>query len=99
MRPTLDARVERDYNENMAQVSINLPPYLQHHIDSRVEHGDYADPAAYVRSLVERDQQAYLADVTRVQALIDEGIASGIVERDALDVLDEIIAGIPQPHV
>ena len=82
----------------MAQTTVTLPADLQRYADNRVEMEGFSDRSAYLRALVERDQDRYRADVARVQALIDEGMASGIVDRDALEILDEIIAGINQPH-
>ncbi len=95
---TLDDRPRRDYNGNMAQISVDLPADLQRHVDARAAAGNFGGSAAYLRALAEQDQAAYKADVARVQALIDEGIASGVCEKDAFEVLDEIIAGIRQPH-
>ena len=78
----------------MAQLHVSLPADLQHYVDGRVSAEGFADPAAYLRDLIERDQDAYQADVRRVQVLIAEGIASGIIDREPEDILDEIIAEI-----
>ena len=93
----LDALGDGDYNGNMPNISVSLSPDLQRHVDARAEGGGYADSSAYLRALAERDQAAYRADVARVQALIDEGLASGVCEKNAFEVLDEVIAGIRQP--
>lgn len=82
----------------MANVSVDLPADLQRHVDARALDGGFGDTSAYLRALVERDQAAYRADVARVQALIDEGLASGVCEQDAFQVIDEVIAGLHQPH-
>ena len=78
----------------MAQLDIPLPADLQRHVDARVSRDGFNDTAAYLRALIERDQHVYEADVRRVRALIEEGIASGIVDREPEDILDEIIADI-----
>ena len=78
----------------MAQLHVSLPADLQHYVDGRVSAEGFADPAAYLRDLIERDQDMYQADVRRVQALIAEGIASGIIDREPEDILDEVIAEI-----
>lgn len=78
----------------MAQFHVSLPADLQHYVDGRVSAEGFADPAAYLRDLIERDQDAYQANVRRVQVLIAEGIASGIIDREPEDILDEIIAEI-----
>ena len=81
----------------MAQVSVILPADLQRHVDARAADGGFGDSGAYLRTLAERDRQAYRAEVARVQALIDEDVASGVCENHAFATLDEIVAGINQP--
>ena len=82
----------------MAHISVDLSPDLQRHLASRAADGGFGDSGAYLRALAEQDRVAYRADVARVQALIDEGFASGVCEKDAFAVIDEIIAGIRQPN-
>lgn len=82
----------------MVQVSVSLPSELQRHVDARVATGAFASSSAYLQALVERDQDEHRREVARVQALIDEGLASGVVDRDALTVLDELIERIPRRH-
>ena len=79
----------------MAEVSVTLPADLQRHIEARAYDAGLADPASYLRALAEQDQEDYRADVARVQALIDEGIASGIVDEEPEAVLRKIIAEFP----
>jgi putative addiction module CopG family antidote len=88
----------RDYNGNMAQVSVLLPVDLQSYVDARVAAGGYADPADFLRDLIRRDQDDYRADVARVQQLIDEGIASGIVDAEPEDLLRELVAETRTRH-
>ena len=59
----------------MAHVSVDLSAELQRHIDARAADAGIGDSAAYLRALAEQDRAIYRADVARVQALIDEGIA------------------------
>ena len=94
----LDCRLGRGYNENMTEVNVALPADLQRYVDARVAQDGFADPADFVRDLVRRDHEEHEAGVQRVRALIQEGIDSGVVDADAQDVLDEIIAGIHQRH-
>lgn len=79
----------------MAQLSITVPDELARWIDGRIAAGIFVDAADYLRDLVRRDQDAHLSDVRRVQALIDAGLASGVVDAEPEDVLREIVAGIP----
>lgn len=83
-----------DYKGNMAQLNVALPADLQCYVDARVAAEGFADSADFLRDLVRRDQDDYEADVRRVQALLDEGYASGIVDAEPEDILDEIIADI-----
>lgn len=78
----------------MAQFNVSLPADLQRYVERRVSADGFTDPADYLRALVERDQHSYQSDVRRVRLLVEEGIASGIVDREPEDILDEIIADI-----
>ena len=83
-----------DYVPPMIHVNIPLPPDLQQWIDSRVADGAYVDAGDYVRDLLRRDQTS-LAEFRRVKALIDEGLASEILDQDPREIIDEIIAEDP----
>ena len=82
----------------MTQLSISMPPALQNWVDARLAEGGYVDAADYLRDLVRRDQDDHAADIRRVRALIEEGLGSGIIDREPEEVLNEIIAGIPSSH-
>lgn len=82
----------------MAQLNVSLPADLQRHVDARVSAEGFTDSADYLRALIERDQHVYEADVRRVRTMVEVGRASGIVDREPEDILDEIIAGIIKPH-
>lgn len=82
----------------MSVVSLSLPSDLQRWIDARVSAGAYADPADYLRDLLRRDHDDHLAQVERVRRLIDEGLASGTIDAQPEEILDRIIAGIPDTH-
>lgn len=86
-----------DYVPPMIHVSIPLPPDLQQWIESQVADGRYVDAADYVRDLLRRDQ-ADAAETLRVKALIEEGLASGVIDAEPEDVLREVIEGIDRPH-
>ena len=87
----------------MGEMSFTFPPDLENWIEMRVAEGRYADAAEYVRDLIRRDQEGLLADgndtagdtpeyIAWVREKIAEGEASGFIERDAREVLAEIIA-------
>ena len=88
----------------MGELSFTFPPDLESWIEARVAEGRYADAADYVRDLVRRDQEGLLVEgdengaeetpeyIAWVREKIAEGDASGFIERDAREVLREIIA-------
>lgn len=73
-------------------MSFDFPPELRRWIDMRLAEGRYADAADYVRDLVRRDQEAAEEEAEWLRAMIDEGLASGVVDVDPKDVIEQIIA-------
>jgi antitoxin ParD1/3/4 len=71
----------------MAQMNISVPDRLKAWAEARVAEGRYSSTSDYVRDLMRRDQDGAEAQA-RLQAAIDEGLASGISNRS----IDEIIA-------
>ncbi len=83
----------KDYLEAMTELTISMPEALQEWVDLRIAQGRYADAADYLRDLVRQDQHA--EDRLWLKAMIDEGLASGVVDQDIDEVIDEIIAEDP----
>ena len=79
----------------MTYHTLSFPPALQAWVDARIAEGRYADAEDYLRDLVRRDQEAIAEDRNWVRAMIQEGLDSGILDQDAEEVLDEIIAEDP----
>lgn len=77
----------------MAQLTISMPDALQEWVNARVAQGRYVDAADYLRDLVRLDQQS--DDRLWLKAMIDEGLASGVINRDMDEIIDEIIAEDP----
>src|SRR5688500_17907697 len=77
------------YNSLMAQMNISIPEKLKGWAESRVAEGRYSSTSDYVRDLVRRDQEFEEAR-RRLQAAINEGLASGISERDPFQYLDQL---------
>ena len=71
----------------MAQMNISSSDKLKNWAERRVAEGDYSSTSDYVPDLVRRDQAA-TEQLERLQAAIDEGIASGVSDR----TIDDIIA-------
>jgi antitoxin ParD1/3/4 len=75
----------------MTDLSFSLPDELAGPLKSRLADGCYSDAGDYLRDLVRRDL-AEAADTAWVRERIAEGEASGYIDRDAREVLKEIIA-------
>lgn len=77
----------------MAQMNISIPDQLKGWAEARVAEGRYSSTSDYVRDLVRRDQESEEAR-RRLLAAIDEGLASGVSDRDPFEYLDELRAGL-----
>jgi antitoxin ParD1/3/4 len=78
----------------MTQLTISMPAALQSWVESRISEGAYANAADYVRDLVRRDQAAS-AERQWVKAMVDEGLRSGVIDRDPREIIAELIAEDP----
>ena len=81
----------RGYSLAMNNLSKILPPDLESWIETRVAGGAYFDSADYLRQLVRKDR-AEVEDTAWVRAKIEEGLASGVIDQDPTDVIEDIIA-------
>jgi antitoxin ParD1/3/4 len=79
----------------MSQLNVSIPPALKNWVDSRVAEGRYSSASDYVRDLVRRDQDAAHDETVWLRGLIEEGLASGVVDKHPKDVLREIMAEYP----
>lgn len=59
----------------MAQMNVSLPDGLKSWAESRVSEGRYSSTSDLVRDLLRREQD-YTTKLERLQAAMDEGIAS-----------------------
>ena len=62
----------------MATMNVSLPDPMKSWVERQSSEGRYANSSDYVRDLIRRDQIRTEA-VARMQALVDEGLASGMV--------------------
>ena len=76
----------------MSQLNVTMPPALKSWIDQRVAEGRYASASDYVRDLVRKDQDEGDDEIEWLKGLIAEGLASPIIDRDASEVLHEVMA-------
>ena len=79
----------------MTELHVSLPATLEAALRSRIVQGGYIDAPEYVRDLLRRDLGDHVEDRQWLKAMIDEGLASGVCEKDGFAVLDEIIAEDP----
>lgn len=79
----------------MSQLNVSIPSQLKSWVDHRVAEGRYSSASDYVRDLVRRDQESEPDDVEWVKAMLAEGMASGRLNQDPRDVLEEVIAEYP----
>lgn len=81
----------------MAQMNISIPDRLKGWAEQRVAEGRYSSTSDYVRDLVRRDQEAEEGR-RRLKAAIDEGLASGVSERDPFEQLDAMRTALRTGH-
>lgn len=74
----------------MAQINISVPNGLKAWIDAQVEGGRYSSPSDMIRELIRRAQEE-AEEMAWLQGEIDKGLASPIIDRDAREVLKEIM--------
>lgn len=79
----------------MTELHVSLPATLEAALQTRVVEAGYLDAPEYVRDLLRRDLGDHVEDRLWLKAMIDEGLASGVCEEDAFEVLDRIIAEDP----
>lgn len=75
----------------MTDLSKFLPPDLEHWIETRVAEGRFFDASDYLRELIRRDR-AEVEDTAWVREKVAEGLASGIIDKDPTEVIEDIIA-------
>ena len=77
----------------MSQMNVSIPDKLKGWAESRVAEGRYSSTSDYIRDLVRRDQEQE-EKLRALRAAIDEGLASGISDRDPFEYLEELRAGL-----
>ncbi len=69
----------------MATMNISLPDAMKAWAETQAETGRYSNTSDYVRDLIRRDQER-AEKIAAMQAMIDEGRASGISTRSFEDI-------------
>jgi antitoxin ParD1/3/4 len=60
----------------MATMNISLPDQMKAFAEAQTRDGRYSNVSDYMRDLIRRDQDRRQA-IAEIQALVDEGLASG----------------------
>ena len=77
----------------MAQINVSLPSALKGWVDARVAEGRHSSPSDYIRDLIRRDQDDEPEQRAWLQAMLDEGDASGYVAvSDTKKFLEDIVS-------
>lgn len=74
----------------MATMNVSLPGPMKAWVEAQTEDGRYSNSSDYVRDLIRRDQERQ-DKIARVQALVTEGLESGVSERSMADIRDEAV--------
>jgi antitoxin ParD1/3/4 len=73
----------------MAKLSIRLPEKMKQFVDDQTQEGQFANEEAYIQDLIAQDQERQ-REVARIQAIVDEGIASGESVESMQDILHSL---------
>lgn len=79
----------------MTDMTISVSPALKQWIDERVALGEYADAADYMLDLLRRDQEQAAEEAEWLKQMIGEGLASGRLDQNPKDVLQDIMTQYP----
>jgi len=70
----------------MATMNVSLPDEMKAWVEAQASTGSFANVSDYVRDVLRREQAA----VERFQTIIDEARASGVVDLNPGELLEEI---------
>ena len=72
----------------MATMNVSLPDPMKDWVEEQARGGRYSNASDYVRDLIRRDQDR-AAKIAAMQALVAEGLGSGVASETMDDVLTE----------
>jgi len=83
----------------MATLKITVTPEMQQWVEEQVKSGRYPNTDAVFADLI-REEQEKAAAIAEIQALIDEGLESGISDRTPEQIRDDVLAelGLTRRH-
>lgn len=71
----------------MATMNISLPEPMKKWVAQQAESGSYSNASDYIRDLIRKDSERQ-QKIRHLQALVTEGLASGVSER-SMEALKE----------
>ena len=74
----------------MATMNISLPDPMKQWVEGQAETGRYSNASDYVRDLIRRGQER-TTKIEAMQALIDEGRASGVSGRSVEEIFADVV--------
>lgn len=75
----------------MPQINVSVPSALKDWVDAQVGTGRYSSASDCIRELLRRAQDEE-QELAWLHAELKKGLDSPVIERDAIEVLDEIVA-------
>ncbi len=75
----------------MATMNVSLPDVMKQWVEKQTQTGRYSNTSDYVRDLIRRDQER-AAKIAHMQALVTEGLESGVSDRSMGDILKDVRA-------
>lgn len=75
----------------MNDLTSFLPPELRRRLEQRIAEAGFRDAEDYLGELVRRDLEE-AADTAWVREQVAIGLASGVIDKDPREVIEEIIA-------
>lgn len=80
----------------MATMNISLPDPMKAWVEAQTLDGRYSNVSDYMRDLIRKDQERRQA-IAEIQALVDEGLASGPARPfDMTTFLEQMNAGLAE---
>ena len=70
----------------MATMNVSLPEAMKSWVEAQARSGRYSNASDYVRDLVRRDQER-AQKLAELQALISQGVDSGVSDKSMGDIL------------
>ncbi len=79
----------------MATMNISLPDQMKAWVEAQTEDGKYANSSDLIRDLIRREQIKQ-EKIAALNEKIEEGLASGIIDKSLDQIMAEILAEPPR---